>query len=113
MAELSATGLPYSQDGLSLQGISGELELFFPGFEFLELHRRLQLPQAERDRWFPKLELIDMPLGQVMYEGGVTLKYVYFPTTLIISLLYVMKDGAAGEILSTYPRQWIILQLIE
>ena len=57
-----------------------------------------QLPQAQRGRWFPKLELIDMPLGQVMYEAGVTLKYVYFPITSIISLLYVMENGASAEI---------------
>jgi len=56
------------------------------------------LPQAERDRWFSKLELIDMPLGRVIYEPGVTLKYVYFPTTSIISLLYVMENGSSAEI---------------
>jgi CRP-like cAMP-binding protein len=61
-------------------------------------HLLAHLPQAERDRWFPKLELIDMPLGQVMYEAGGTLKYVYFPTTSIISLLYVMENGASAEI---------------
>lgn len=64
----------------------------------MQHHLLAQLPQAERDRWFPKLELIDMPLGQVRYEGGITLKYVYFPTTSIISLLHVMENGAAGEI---------------
>ncbi len=39
-----------------------------------------------------------MPLGQVMYEAGVTLKYVYFPTTAIVSLLGVMENGASAEI---------------
>jgi CRP-like cAMP-binding protein len=57
-----------------------------------------QLPQAERDRWFPELKLIDLQLGQVMYESGVTLKYVYFPTTAIVSLLSVMENGASAEI---------------
>lgn len=61
-------------------------------------HLLAQLPQGERDRWFPKLELIDMPLGQVIYEAGVTLKYVYFPTTAIVSLLHVMENGASAEI---------------
>ena len=61
-------------------------------------HLLAQLPQAERDRWLPKLELIDMPLGQVLYESGVTLKYVYFPTTSIVSLLCVLQNGASAEI---------------
>jgi CRP-like cAMP-binding protein len=56
------------------------------------------LPAAEQQRWFPKLERVDMPLGQVMYEAGVTLKYVYFPTTAIVSLLGVMESGASAEI---------------
>jgi hypothetical protein len=56
------------------------------------------LPAAEQQRWFPNLERVDMPLGQVMYEAGVTLKYVYFPTTAIVSLLGVMESGASAEI---------------
>lgn len=39
-----------------------------------------------------------MPLGYVVYESGTTLKHVYFPTTAIVSLLYVMENGASGEI---------------
>jgi len=39
-----------------------------------------------------------MPLGEVMYEAGATLSHVYFPTTSIVSLLYVMENGASGEI---------------
>jgi len=39
-----------------------------------------------------------MPLGQVLYESGATLKHVYFPTTAIVSLLYVMENGASAEI---------------
>ena len=39
-----------------------------------------------------------MPLGDVLYEPGVRLRYVYFPTTSIVSLLYVMEDGASAEI---------------
>ena len=56
------------------------------------------LPQAEWDRWQPQLEMVDMPLGQVLYESGRTLSHVYFPTTAIVSLLYVMEDGASAEI---------------
>jgi len=39
-----------------------------------------------------------MPLGQVLYEAGGTLSHVYFPTTAIVSLLYVMENGASAEI---------------
>lgn len=56
------------------------------------------LPVAERQRWWPQLEAIDMPLGQVLYESGRTLSHVYFPTNAIVSLLYVMENGASAEI---------------
>jgi CRP-like cAMP-binding protein len=56
------------------------------------------LPDAEWQRWQPQLEWVAMPLGEVMYESGRTLSHVYFPTTAIISLLYVMEDGASAEI---------------
>jgi CRP-like cAMP-binding protein len=56
------------------------------------------LPEAEWHRWLPKLELVEMPLGEVLYESGVTLSHVYFPTTAIVSLLYVMENGASAEI---------------
>ena len=61
-------------------------------------HLLAQLPHAEQQRWFPKLEFVDMLLGEVMYESGGTLTHVYFPTTSIISLLYVMENGASAEI---------------
>ena len=56
------------------------------------------LPEPEWQHWLPELESIDMPLGQVLYESGTTLSHVYFPTTSIVSLLYVMEDGASAEI---------------
>jgi CRP-like cAMP-binding protein len=56
------------------------------------------LPFAVKDRWAPHLESVDMPLGQVVYEAGATLSHVYFPTTAIVSLLYVMESGASAEI---------------
>jgi CRP-like cAMP-binding protein len=56
------------------------------------------LPDAEWQRWSPQLEGVDMPLGQVLYESGRTLSHVYFPITSIVSLLYVMEDGASAEI---------------
>ena len=56
------------------------------------------LPAAEWQRWAPQLEAVDLPLGRVLYESGVALGHVYFPTTAIVSLLYVMEDGASAEI---------------
>src|ERR1700687_5559774 len=56
------------------------------------------LPEAERERWLPQLELGEMPLAQVLYESGTTLSHVYFPITAIVSLLYVTENGASAEI---------------
>lgn len=56
------------------------------------------LPEAELRRWLPKLEFVDLPLGKVIYEAGVTMTHVYFPTTAIVSLLYVLESGASAEI---------------
>jgi CRP-like cAMP-binding protein len=56
------------------------------------------LPSAEWDRWVSDLQAVDLALGQVLYEAGATMDYVYFPTTAIVSLLYVMEDGASAEI---------------
>jgi hypothetical protein len=47
---------------------------------------------------FPHLELIPMPLAKVIYESGDELLYAYFPTTCIVSLLYVMENGASAEL---------------
>ena len=56
------------------------------------------LPAAERARIFPHLELVPMPLGHSVCEPGMSMRHVYFPTTCIVSLLYVMEDGASAEI---------------
>jgi CRP-like cAMP-binding protein len=56
------------------------------------------LPEAEWVRLSPHLVRVDLPLGQVVYESGDRLGHVYFPTTSIVSLLYVMEDGASAEI---------------
>jgi CRP-like cAMP-binding protein len=56
------------------------------------------LPADVCDRIFPELDLIDLPLGKVLYESGDTMRSVYFPTDSIVSLLYVMENGASGEI---------------
>jgi CRP-like cAMP-binding protein len=56
------------------------------------------LPESVLARLQPHLELVHMPLGYVLYESGTKLLNVYFPTTSIVSLLYVMEDGASAEI---------------
>jgi CRP-like cAMP-binding protein len=56
------------------------------------------LPETERERLFPHLRLTQMPLGMVLYESGAELRHIYFPTNSIVSLLYVMQDGASAEI---------------
>ncbi len=61
-------------------------------------HLLAALPDAEWCRWQPMLQWVKLPLGEVMYESGRTLGHVYFPTTAIISLLYVLEDGASAEI---------------
>lgn len=61
-------------------------------------HVLAALPPGDRLRLFPQLELAALPLGGVLYEAGSELKHVYFPTAGIVSLLYVMQDGASAEI---------------
>jgi CRP-like cAMP-binding protein len=56
------------------------------------------LPGNDYERVAFHLQLIPLKLGDVLYESGARLRYVYFPTTSIISLLYVMEDGASAEI---------------
>ncbi len=56
------------------------------------------LPDAEWERWRPQLELVDLPLGKVLHESGERMKFVYFPTSGIVSLLYVLNNGASAEI---------------
>ena len=64
----------------------------------LQNHLLAAFSASERERLFPQLELVPMPLGKVLYESGDVLRYVYFPTNCIISLLYVLADGASAEI---------------
>jgi hypothetical protein len=61
-------------------------------------HLLAALPEPEWTRWKTQLALVEMPLGQVLYESGGTLSHVYFPTTAIVSLLYVTENGASAEI---------------
>ena len=66
--------------------------------EVMQNHLLAALPDADLQRWLPELKPVEMPLGEVLYEPGTILNHVYFPTTAIISLLYVMEDGASAEI---------------
>src|ERR1700680_2050348 len=61
-------------------------------------HLLAALPHAQWVIWRSHLEYVDMSLGQVLYEPGSVLTHAYFPTTSIISLLYVMKNGESAEI---------------
>ncbi|PHS61570.1 MAG: Crp/Fnr family transcriptional regulator [Thalassobium sp.] len=64
----------------------------------LRNHLLAALPEEVQERLFPFIELVELNLGQVMYEAGDKLAYVYFPVDAIVSLLYVMKSGASAEI---------------
>src|SRR3989344_3612953 len=61
-------------------------------------HLLAALPAAEYDRIVPHLELVTMPLGEVLYESRDTMSHAYFPTTAVVSLNYVMENGAESEI---------------
>ena len=64
-------------------------------------HLLATLPADDFARLLPDLEFVAMPLGAVLYESGVHMRYLYFPTTSIVSLLYVMENGASAEIAIT------------
>ncbi|HWX70856.1 MAG TPA: Crp/Fnr family transcriptional regulator, partial [Steroidobacteraceae bacterium] len=75
------------------------MRLTMPGSHDPQQNRLLAaLSPDERERICPHLRLVPMPLGEVLYESGDVLRYVYFPTDSIVSLLYVLADGASAEI---------------
>lgn len=61
-------------------------------------HLLATLSDEVQQRLFPHLELVALPLGKALYESGDTLRHVYFPTDSIVSMIYVMEDGASAEI---------------
>ncbi len=61
-------------------------------------HLLAAMPATEWQRIAPLLEWVDLPLGRVLYESGGAMSHVYFPTNAIVSLLYVMENGASAEI---------------
>lgn len=84
-------------DTLELKSVSERPppETYFPP----ESNRLLcELPEEVKQRIFPHLELVPLELGQVVCEAGSKQRYVYFPLDSIISLLYVMENGASAEI---------------
>jgi CRP-like cAMP-binding protein len=64
-------------------------------------HLLAALPAEDYARLLPDLELLPMPLGWAVYESGGQMGYLYFPTSSIVSLLYVMESGASAEIAIT------------
>jgi CRP-like cAMP-binding protein len=60
-------------------------------------HLLAALPAAEFERLAPHLELVPLLLGDTLYEPGGQLQHVYFPTTAIVSLLYIMESGVSAE----------------
>jgi len=70
----------------------------FPPRDPRHNHLLAALPAEDYARLLPHLELVALPLGHVLHESGVEMRHVYFPTDTIVSLLYVMEDGASAEI---------------
>jgi CRP-like cAMP-binding protein len=64
----------------------------------MQNHLLAALPAAVYQAWLPMLESVDMPLGTVLYESGTTLDHLYFPTTAVVSMLYVMENGESAEV---------------
>ncbi|HEX2586068.1 MAG TPA: Crp/Fnr family transcriptional regulator [Steroidobacteraceae bacterium] len=61
-------------------------------------HLLSALPTTEYERLAPHLELVSMRLGETLYEPGTEMRHVYFPTTAIVSLLYILESGSSAEI---------------
>lgn len=61
-------------------------------------HLLAALPAVDRERIYPQLRLVELPLGKVVYEPGDVLRYAYFPTDCVVALLYILEDGASTEI---------------
>src|ERR1035438_2989581 len=61
------------------------------GHDPIQNHLLNALSPAGRERLYPQLEFVQMPLGKVLYESGDLLRHVYFPTDSIVSLLYVVS----------------------
>lgn len=91
---MQAPSLKVSAEWFKGTGAGPSLDADHP----LSNHLLAALPFSETQPWLSQLELVDMPLGQVLYESGKAQPYVYFPTTAIVSLLYVTENGSSAEI---------------
>lgn len=69
-----------------------------PSHDPLRNHLLTALPRSELQRWLPQLKRVALPLGMVLHEPGAAQSHVYFPTTAIVSLLYIIDNGASAEI---------------
>ena len=63
-----------------------------------ENHLLAAIPPLELARWNSRLESVDMPLGAVLHGAGRTPTHIYFPTSAIVSLMYVTEQGASAEV---------------
>jgi len=67
-------------------------------FDKMSNHLLAALPDSEWQRWQQHMSVMDLKLGQVLYESGGTMQHVYFPVDAIVSLLYVLENGSSAEI---------------
>ncbi len=69
--------------------------------QFHKNHILALLPASTYSAWAPHFEIVDLPMGKVLYEPGAILGHVYFPTTAIVSWIYVLSNGASTEVVMT------------
>jgi len=96
MSNSNMTGSSISSAGTNTDCVSGTAST--KPSSPLQNHLLEALSREAQERLFSHLEWVSLPLGKVLYESGDTLRYVYFPTVSIVSLLYVMENGASAEI---------------
>jgi len=70
----------------------------FVGVDKSSNHLLAALPTTDWERWQSQLQLVDLKLGEVLYESGGKMAYVYFPVDAIVSLLFVLENGSSAEI---------------
>jgi CRP-like cAMP-binding protein len=90
--------LQTAENAAAMPSLGGDAQAIAPKANPHQNHLLNALPASDYDRLAPHLELWALELGAVLYEPGRAMRYVYFPTTAIVSMLYVMEDGASAEI---------------
>jgi CRP-like cAMP-binding protein len=91
----TAKSVRYRTDRIRLQAYKVRMDKLI---NVKKNHLLATLTDEDLHQWLPHLEPVDLPLGHVLYEVGTTLGHIYFPTTAIVSLLYVMHNGDSAEI---------------